>query len=97
MNYCYILFSPSLKKFYTGITQESVASRLQKHNFHFYGNHHFTAKASDWELFLTIEVNSFSHARRIDLYIKRMKSSSFIRKLKENPEQLKTLIQRTMV
>ncbi|MCR9082645.1 MAG: GIY-YIG nuclease family protein [Cyclobacteriaceae bacterium] len=35
MNYCYILFSPSLKKFYTGITQESVGSRLQKHNFNF--------------------------------------------------------------
>ncbi|NVK48792.1 MAG: GIY-YIG nuclease family protein [Cyclobacteriaceae bacterium] len=95
MNFCYILFSPSLGKFYTGITQESLESRIEKHNIHSYGNHRFTAKASDWELFLSIETTSYSHARRIELYIKKMKSAVFIKKLREEPQTLQELIEKT--
>ncbi|MBN3586126.1 GIY-YIG nuclease family protein, partial [Algoriphagus aestuarii] len=81
---CYILFSPSLNKFYTGITLESVDSRIEKHNLHQYGAHRFTAKASDWELYLQLEAQSYSHARRMELRVKKMKSAKFIRDLKEN-------------
>ncbi|TFV97314.1 hypothetical protein E4S40_01270 [Algoriphagus kandeliae] len=90
-----ILFSPSLGKFYTGITQESLETRIQKHNSNQYGKHRYTAIASDWELFLSIQADSFSHARRMELYIKKMKSSAFIRKLKEDPELLLNLIHKT--
>ncbi|SDD05037.1 putative endonuclease [Algoriphagus faecimaris] len=90
--YCYILFSPSLGKFYTGITQESIDSRIQKHNLQQYGNHRYTAKASDWELFLAIEADDYAHARRMELYIKKMKSAAYIRKLKDNPFELNALV-----
>ncbi|MBN3584581.1 GIY-YIG nuclease family protein, partial [Algoriphagus aestuarii] len=50
---CYILFSPSLNKFYTGITLESVDSRIEKHNLHQYGAHRFTAKYSGFSVFIS--------------------------------------------
>ncbi|WP_425639422.1 GIY-YIG nuclease family protein [Algoriphagus yeomjeoni] len=71
MNCCYILFSPSLDKFYTGITQDTLESRILKHNQHLHGSHRFTAKASDWELFLQLGAESFAHARRMELKIKK--------------------------
>ena len=95
MCYCYILYSPSSDKFYTGITQESIDERLMKHNSKAYGNHRFTAKVSDWELYLSIKAVSYSHARKMELFIKRMKSRAFIRKLKEVPENLQFLIEKT--
>ena len=70
MCFCYILHSPSSNKFYTGITQESVEKRLDKHNTKAYGNHRFTAKVSDWELYLYIEAESISHARKMEVFIK---------------------------
>ncbi len=94
---CYILYSPSSNKFYTGITQESVEKRLVKHNTKAYGNHRFTGKVSDWELFLCIKAESISHARKMELFIKRMKSKVFIRKLKVVPETLHFLINKTKI
>ena len=95
MCFCYILYSPSSNKFYTGITQESAEERLIKHNTKAYGNHRFTAKASDWELYLCIKAESFSHARKMEVFIKRMKSQVFIKKLKDEPENLQFLINKT--
>ncbi|MDV3309873.1 MAG: GIY-YIG nuclease family protein [Cyclobacteriaceae bacterium] len=43
--YCYILFSNSLNRFYTGISRE-LNERILKHNDHSYGNNRFTAKAN---------------------------------------------------
>ena len=68
---------------------------MDKHNTKAYGNHRFTAKVSDWELYLYIEAESISHARKMEVFIKRMKSQVFIRKLKDVPESLKFLIKRT--
>ena len=56
-----------------GVTTESAASRLYKHNNSIYGNH-FTSKANDWQLMLEISCENLSEARKIELYIKRMKS-----------------------
>ena len=97
MCFCYILHSPSSNKFYTGITQESVEKRLDKHNTKAYGNHRFTAKVSDWELYLYIEAESISHARKMEVFIKKMKSQVFIRKLKVVPETLQFLINKTKI
>ncbi len=48
---CYILHSPTLNKFYIGVTQSELDSRIKKHNEHSYGNHRFTAQANDWETY----------------------------------------------
>ena len=91
MNYCYILYSPKLNRFYTGICQSDLKERIQKHNDHSYGNHRFTAKTSDWELFLSIECKTFAMARRLELHIKKMKSSKYIGNLKRYPELVEKL------
>ncbi|MCU0441960.1 MAG: GIY-YIG nuclease family protein [Bacteroidia bacterium] len=35
MSICYILYSPSLDRYYIGASQESIADRLAKHNSHY--------------------------------------------------------------
>jgi putative endonuclease len=92
---CYILFSKNLGKFYIGATQESVEQRLDKHNQHSYGNHRFTAKADDWEMFITIEAGDFAHAVRMERKIKSMKSKNYILNLKQFPELRQKLIIQT--
>jgi putative endonuclease len=43
----YILYSPTLQKFYVGFTASNIAQRLRKHLARHSG---FTAKAKDWAL-----------------------------------------------
>ena len=43
----YILYSKSLKRYYTGSTSMSIEERLRRHNTKHKG---YTGKASDWEL-----------------------------------------------
>jgi putative endonuclease len=83
---CYILYSPSLDKFYTGACQASLSERIAKHNSRFYGNHRFTAAADDWELFLRIDGVDYAHALRIERKIKAMKSKVFIQNLGKYPQ-----------
>ena len=45
---CSIIYSDTLKKFYTSAFQKSLQERIEKHNSHFYGKHKYTAAASDW-------------------------------------------------
>ena len=80
----YILYSPSLDSFYTGFTTTSVNERLNKHNEKFYNNK-YTSKASDWEIYLSIECISENQARGIEAHIKRMKSKTYILNLKRYP------------
>ncbi len=91
----YILHSKTLGKFYTGVTQDGVENRIQKHNSHYYGKRCFTSKASDWELILFIPAKDFAHAVRIERKIKSMKSAAFIRKLTSNKDILFTLVSST--
>ncbi len=92
---CYILFSKSLNKFYVGATQTSVMQRLEKHNKHSYGSHRYTARANDWEVFLILETNHYSHAIRIERKVKAMKSKTYIKNLKQYPELQIKLIKQT--
>ena len=87
---CYILYSESLDKFYTGITQDSVDSRLQLHNLSSYGNH-FTSQANDWVVYLVIECVSVSQSMKIEKHIKKMKSKTYINNLKMYPEIIERL------
>ena len=94
---CYILHSSSLNRFYIGATQDSIDSRIEKHNKHSHGNHRFTAAANDWKLYLSIVVSDYAHAIRIERKIKSMKSSNYIRNLKKYPEMLEKLIKQTSI
>jgi len=66
MPYCYILHSEILNKFYIGATNETIESRMQKHNDKSYGTHRYTAKADDWKLYLFFETQTYDHAIRIE-------------------------------
>ncbi len=94
-SYCYIIFSPKLGRFYTGACREDLPGRILHHNTHLYGNHRFTAAASDWELFLAIPVKDYSHAIRLERLIKAMKSAKYIRNLKKYPELVEKIVNET--
>jgi putative endonuclease len=80
----YILYSPSLKRYYTGSCKE-VIERLDQHlSKHF--QKAFTKIATDWILFFSYENLNYSRARKTELYIKKMKSKKFIENLKVHPE-----------
>ena len=82
---CYIIFSKSLNRFYVGACQ-NLEERIQNHNNGTYGKTTYTSTATDWELFLDIESNDFSHARRLEIKIKSNKSRTYILYLKKYPE-----------
>ncbi len=90
---CYIIYSKNLNKFYIGITSEGILKRLEKHNNHNYGSH-FTSKADDWEIAIDIPCDSASMARRMEIYIKKMKSRIFIQKLIKDSSECEKLIEK---
>ncbi|MEN2282583.1 GIY-YIG nuclease family protein [Algoriphagus sp. SE2] len=90
--FVYILFSESLNRFYTGLTTLKVEERLENHLHKKYAGSNFTQKANDWTLFHSIKCKSFSQARNIELHVKRMKSSSYIKNLKLYPELQQKLL-----
>jgi len=57
-----------------------------------YGENHFTAKASDWVLVLSISCTSISQARKIELHLKRMKSKIYLNNLCKFPEMIEKLL-----
>lgn len=91
----YILYSEKLNRFYTGLTTLNIEERLNNHLEKKYSSLNFTRKANDWKIFLFIECKSTSHGRKLELFIKKMKSSKFILSLKDDPEKLQNIIERT--
>src|SRR5689334_8201070 len=89
---CYILYSKKLDQFYVGITTTDVSIRTVKHNSGSYGNHRFTAKTDDWEVFLAIECSDNSQSVMIEKHIKKMKSRTYIENLKKYPEMVEELL-----
>ena len=93
MNYfCYILFSPSLDKFYTGSTSNSIKDRLKFHLSGHYGKSKFTYPADDWQIFLEIQCSSYKQAMGIERHIKKMKSKQYILNLKKYHEIIQKLL-----
>jgi putative endonuclease len=88
---CYILFSQKLNRFYIGATADSIENRIEKHLDKTFGNQVFSAKANDWQVFLTIPFDTFDHAVRAEQHIKRMKSSVYVRNLAKYPEMVESL------
>ncbi len=94
MPHCYILYSTSLNRFYVGSTILEPKERLQNHLEQFYGNHKYTSLSKDWKIFLEITCNSIEQARKIEKHIKKMKSSKYIRNLRQYPEIVSKLQKR---
>ncbi len=94
MSCCYILRSEKLRRFYIGVTSETVENRLERHLSKAHGTSTFTAKADDWVLFLAIPCSSMAHALLIERFVKRMKSSRFIQSLRDDPALVNDLVNR---
>ncbi len=92
---CYILFSQKLNRFYIGATADSLENRIEKHLSKAFGNHVFSAKANDWQIFFMIPCDTFDHAVRVEQHIKRMKSSVYIRNLAKYPEMIEAILIKT--
>lgn len=95
MSYCYILYSKILDRYYTGVTREAIEMRIAKHNNGSYGQHRYTAKASDWQLYVLLNCDDYAHAVRIERYLKKMKSRKFIEELKNDAAKQVALIERS--
>ena len=88
---CYILYSQKLDKFYIGYTQDSTENRLDKHNQSSYGSK-YTSITNDWEMYLSIQCQTVSQARKIELHIKKAKSKVYISNLKKYSEIIEKLL-----
>ena len=71
-----------MDRFYIGET-EDLDLRIHHHNTSFFKNS-YTSVASDWVLFVSLECIDRGHARKVESFIKRMKSKKFIRSLRDS-------------
>jgi putative endonuclease len=81
--FVYILYSQKLHRFYTGTT-DNVRERLDEHNSGKYPDS-FSAKGIPWDLFLEIACETSQQAYHVESFIKKMKSSKFIQRLRTEP------------
>ncbi|MBS1760963.1 MAG: GIY-YIG nuclease family protein [Bacteroidetes bacterium] len=70
----YIIFSPTIDKFYTGYTAD-IEKRLKEHNS---GLSSFTAKANDWILKYSEQFATREEAMAREKEIKNKKSRKYI-------------------
>jgi putative endonuclease len=86
----YILFSKTFNRFYIGSCND-LSLRLNEH-LHKSFSDSFTAKATDWELFFSLENLGYKQARSIEVHLKKMKSVIYIKNLKKYPEIMEKLV-----
>jgi putative endonuclease len=92
MHWCYILHSSTIDKFYIGET-EDLELRTIQHNSAFFKNS-YTSRASDWIIYISLRRRDRSHARQVELFIKKMKSKKFIVNLRDSVELQTDIINR---
>ncbi len=78
MHSCYILYSPSLNRYYIGYTSDALEERLRKHNTNHKG---FTGKATDWQLKWYENFNSATEAKAREKQLKNWKNRERLEKL----------------
>jgi len=88
---CYVIYSPSLDRYYIGYT-ENIEERINLHNTGHFGGQSFTHRASDWMLYFLIPCTSINQAVYIESRIKKMKSKIYIENLKKYPEMVEKLL-----
>lgn len=74
--YVYILYSRKLDRNYIGSTELKPEERLELHLIKYYSSSKYTAKADDWELRFSIVCGSVIQARKVEGYLKRMRTGS---------------------
>ena len=79
MHIVYILHTAEFDRYYIGETIDLV-ERLKEHNSGRYINSS-TKYADDWTIRLSFKVKDRMEARKLEKYIKSMKSKKFIKKL----------------
>ncbi|MFY0593865.1 GIY-YIG nuclease family protein [Roseivirga sp.] len=92
MHFVYIIYSINIDRFYIGET-EDLDTRLDQHNSSFFKGS-FTSQASDWSFYLTLQCMDRSHARRVEAFIKKQKSTAFIKRLSDNENMQKDITDR---
>ena len=90
MHFCYILYSTKRNRYYTGETTD-VDARLLYHNSSEL-NTNSTKAGIPWEIVLIIPCKNRSHALKVEMHIKRMKSKRFIESLIQYPELVHKII-----
>ena len=80
MAYTYILYSPSLDRYYVGSTRDSLTERIRRHNSQHNG---YTGKANDWVIKHSEPFDSIELAMRREREIKGWKRRSAIERLIE--------------
>ena len=75
MFYVYILYSERIDKYYVGFS-ENPDNRLEFHNSPF--NKIWTKRGQPWVLLKILEFDSKTEALRVEKFIKKQKSKSFI-------------------
>jgi len=89
LHYVYILRSDLLNRYYIG-ESENVVKRLKEHNDGYFKSS-YTSTVNDWIVYLSIECSDRIQARKVEKYIKSMKSRKYIQNLKEYPELISKL------
>ena len=79
MHIVYILYSSSADRYYVGET-EDLNTRLAAHIANYFKGSG-TSMAKDWQVMLTMKVCDRAAARRVEHYIKGMKSRKFLERL----------------
>ena len=88
----YILFSNRLNQFYIGSCKD-LPERITEHVKKIFAKS-FTAKTDDWELYLSITDLGYQQARLIEMHIKKMKSTKYIKNLIKYPQLIEKLKER---
>jgi len=77
MYFFYVLYSPEIDKFYTGITAD-LQGRIRRHHTHHKG---FTGKSTVWELIYAEIYPTKTQALQREFQVKRRKSRKFLESL----------------
>ncbi|MDH5400105.1 MAG: GIY-YIG nuclease family protein [Cyclobacteriaceae bacterium] len=85
----YVLYSEKINRFYIGYS-ENVENRIEYHNNPQH-NHIWTKRGIPWVIFLTIDELSHGQARKIEIHIKKMKSTTYLKNLTKYPEIIEKL------
>ena len=88
----YVLYSNTLNRYYIGSCKD-LTYRIDQHINKDFTNA-FTAKVQDWTLYFYIDELEYKQARMIEQHIKKMKSSTYVKNLKQYPEIIKKLIEK---
>jgi putative endonuclease len=88
----YVLYSNTLNRYYIGSCKD-LSYRIDQHINKDFTNA-FTAKVQDWTLYFYIDELEYKQARMIEQHIKKMKSSTYVKNLKQYPEIIKKLIEK---